>query len=59
MLCLLRARHDIVGKVHAKQIYEIAKLKQRDPHMKDIELESLCRNIVGSAFSMGLEVVRD
>eukprot|EP01033_Poteriospumella_lacustris_P006977 gene6977-5028_t len=54
-----RARHDIVGKVHAKQIYEIAKLKQRDPHMKDIELESLCRNIVGSAFSMGLEVVRD
>jgi len=54
-----RTGHDIVGKVHVKQIYEIAKVKQRDEHLARIDLYSLCRSIAASAKSMGLEVVKD
>jgi large subunit ribosomal protein L11 len=54
-----KARHDIVGKVHVKQIYEIAKVKQRDPHLQKLSLQALCKCIAGSAGSMGIEVVRD
>ena len=52
-----RPGHDFVGKIHAKQIYEIAKVKQTDGHMKDIPLKSLCRTIACSAASMGLKVI--
>ena len=52
-----RPGHDVVGKVHAKQIYEIALVKRTDAHMKNIPLKSLCRTIAGSAASMGLKVV--
>jgi large subunit ribosomal protein L11 len=54
---LNRPGHEIVGKVHVKQIYEIALIKQKDEHLKDIGLEQLCRCIIGSTLSMGLEVV--
>lgn len=54
-----RPGHDVVGKIHVKQIYEIAKVKQRDEHLKDISLLALCRCIAGSAQSMGVEVVSD
>ncbi len=55
---LFRPGHEIVGKVHVKQIYEIALVKQRDEHLKRIPLDALCRTIAASAKSMGLEVVR-
>lgn len=51
-----RPGHDVVGKVHVKQIYEIAKVKQTDAHLKDIPLKSLCRSIAASATSIGLKV---
>lgn len=54
-----RPGHEIVGQVHVKQIYEIAKAKQADGHLAKIKLESLARSIVGSASSMGLEIVSD
>mmetsp|Transcript_32110 Transcript_32110/g.30607 ORF Transcript_32110/g.30607 Transcript_32110/m.30607 type:complete len:151 (+) Transcript_32110:87-539(+) len=54
-----RPGHASAGKVHVKQIYEIAKMKQQDPHMANQTLEGLCRCIAGSAASMGLEVVSD
>jgi large subunit ribosomal protein L11 len=54
-----RPGHDVVGKVHVKQIYEIAKAKQQDEHLQDISLESMCRTVAASASSMGLEIVRD
>jgi large subunit ribosomal protein L11 len=39
-----------VGSVSVKHIYEIAKVKQKDtPHLP---LESICKNIVGTANSM-------
>ncbi len=52
-----RPRHDFIGEVHLKQVYEIAKIKQKDAHMSNIPLESICRLIVGSASSMGIKIV--
>jgi large subunit ribosomal protein L11 len=41
-----------------KQIYEIAKIKQKDDNMEDISLQSICRCIAGSASTMGIKVVK-
>jgi len=57
--CSARPGHVSAGKIHVKQIYEIALMKQQDQHLKDIELSALCRTIAGSALSMGLEVVNN
>ena len=43
--------------MHIKQIYEIAKKKQQDEHLKHIALQSLTRSVMGSCVSMGIEVV--
>src|ERR1700742_4900297 len=44
-----------VGKVTMDQIREIARKKMQDLNAKDVE--GACRMLVGSARSMGLEVV--
>lgn len=54
-----RPTHDYIGEVHVKQIYEIAKIKQSDEHMKDIPLESIARSVLGSAHSMGIRIVNE
>ncbi|TMW59080.1 hypothetical protein Poli38472_007225 [Pythium oligandrum] len=46
-----------VGTVHLRQIYEIAKVKQQDEHVDYIDLESICKSLIGSAKSMGIRVV--
>lgn len=56
---MTRPGHDIVGKIHVKQIYEIAKIKKRDEHLAKESLLALCRSIAGSCLSMGVEVVAD
>jgi large subunit ribosomal protein L11 len=35
--------HEIVGSIHVKQIYEIAKLKQSEERMAHIPLEGICK----------------
>jgi large subunit ribosomal protein L11 len=52
-----RPGHETVAKIHVKHVYEIAKIKQTDEHLQDINLDNLCRQIVGSCKSMGIEVV--
>lgn len=47
----------VAGTVHLRQIYEIAKVKQQDENVNYIELESICKNLIGSAKSMGITVV--
>ncbi|KAF8592509.1 ribosomal protein L11 [Ramaria rubella] len=49
--------HEVTGTVNLKHIYEIAKVKHTDEHMKHLPLESVARMIVGSARSLGLRVV--
>jgi large subunit ribosomal protein L11 len=46
-----------VGKVSVKQIYEIAKIKMADAELKVLGEERVARSVVGSARSLGLEVV--
>ncbi|QRW19214.1 ribosomal L22e protein family [Rhizoctonia solani] len=44
-----RPGHDWVGTLTLKHIYEIAKIKATDEHMKHIGLEGIAKSIVGSA----------
>lgn len=46
------------GKVDLKEIYEIARVKQTDPHLEHISLEGLCRSVISTAQSVGIEVVQ-
>jgi large subunit ribosomal protein L11 len=46
---------EIVGKVTMAQIREIAEIKMKDLNAHD--LDAACQMLVGSARSMGLEVV--
>ncbi|KAF9350729.1 hypothetical protein BGX34_001022 [Mortierella sp. NVP85] len=49
--------HPFAGKVNLKQVYEIAKIKQADEGMGHLSLQGICSGIIGSARSMGIEVV--
>lgn len=40
-----------------KHVYEIAKIKATDEHMRHLSLESIARMVVGSARSCGVQVV--
>lgn len=51
------AGQETVGSVHLRQIYEIAKVKQQDDLVSYIDLEPLCKSIIGTAQSMGIKVV--
>jgi hypothetical protein len=39
---MYRPGHSFAGKVHVKQIYEIAKMKQLDPHMVNQVVMYIC-----------------
>jgi len=54
-----RPGHEKVGRVTVKHVYEIAKLKMEDVEKKGarMTLQTLAKSIVGSARSMGIEVV--
>lgn len=52
-----RPGHDIIATISLKHVYEIAKIKSADEHMKILPLESIARMIVGSARSLGVQVV--
>lgn len=46
------------GILTLKHIYEIAVIKKQDPHLAQLSLEAMCRSLVGSCKSMGIEVVK-
>lgn len=47
------------GTVTVRQIYEIAKIKQKDEALAHLSLENICNSVAGSARSMGITVVRE
>lgn len=53
------AGNEIAGKVTLKHVYEIAKIKQEDFFLQTTPLEELCRLVIGTAKSCGIQVVRD
>lgn len=52
-----RAGHEITGTVSLKHVYEIAKIKQTDDHLKHLPLESIASTVVGTAKTLGIQVV--
>lgn len=46
-----------VGQITRTQIREIATIKHQDQHLAHIPFEALCKSIVGSAASMGVDIV--
>jgi large subunit ribosomal protein L11 len=53
----IKGKKAVVGKVGLKTVYEIAKVKQMDEHMKDEPLYGIAAKVVASAKSLGIEVV--
>ncbi|OIV92297.1 hypothetical protein TanjilG_10507 [Lupinus angustifolius] len=54
-----RAGHVTASTLSVRHVYEIAKVKQTDPYLQNMNLESICKNIIGTANSMGIQVVKD
>lgn len=52
-----KAGTETVGSVSLKHVYEIAKIKQSEMRLSGLSLEGLCRSVVSSAKSMGVNVV--
>lgn len=48
---------EISGKVSLRHVYEIAKIKSEDPVWQHENIERICRSIIGTAHSLGIEVV--
>lgn len=46
-----------VGTVSLKHVYEIARIKQSEPRLSGVSLESLCKSVIAQAGSMGVVVV--
>ncbi|XP_046557877.1 39S ribosomal protein L11, mitochondrial-like [Haliotis rubra] len=49
---------EIAGKVSLKHVYEIAQIKSQDPTFKFVNMETVCKSVIGQAHSMGIEVVK-
>ncbi|EKD20057.1 mitochondrial 54S ribosomal protein uL11m [Drepanopeziza brunnea f. sp. 'multigermtubi'] len=47
---------EIVGSVSLKHVFEIAKIKQSELRLSGLSLEGLCKSVVSSAKSVGVEV---
>ncbi len=47
---------ETVGSISLKHVYEIARIKQKDKHLQHLPLEALCRSIVQTAKTCGIEV---
>ncbi|KAE9590683.1 hypothetical protein Lal_00023189 [Lupinus albus] len=54
-----RAGHVTASTLSVRHVYEIAKVKQTDPYLQNMNLESICKNIIGTANSMGIQVVKE
>lgn len=54
-----RPGHVTVSSLSVRHVYEIAKVKQSDPYLQNMPLESISKSITGTANSMGIKIVKD
>lgn len=52
-----RPGHEIAGTISLKHVFEIAKIKATDEHLKHLQLEAIARTVVGTAKTLGVQVV--
>ncbi|UMM26043.1 hypothetical protein L5515_005604 [Caenorhabditis briggsae] len=50
------SKDEIVGKLTVKHLYEIAKVKSRDKALQHVELEHICRMLIKTCRTLGIEV---
>lgn len=50
---------EMIGSVTLKQIYEIALVKGKDEGFKNTDLQGVCKCLIDSAHSMGIEIIND
>jgi len=48
----------VAGKVTLKHIYEIALIKKEDPTIRFLPMEEICRLVIGTAITVGIQVVK-
>ncbi|KFM65661.1 39S ribosomal protein L11, mitochondrial, partial [Stegodyphus mimosarum] len=48
---------DWAGKISLKHVYEIAKIKSKDPYFECTPLKEVCQKIIDRARTVGVEVV--
>ncbi|ODV96719.1 hypothetical protein PACTADRAFT_48537 [Pachysolen tannophilus NRRL Y-2460] len=46
-----------IAEISLKHVYEIAKIKKTDQRHAKLEMENICKSIINTAKSMGIEVV--
>lgn len=54
-----RTGHRVISSITLKHVYEIAKVKQTDPGSQHISIEAICKSIIGTANSMGIQIVKE
>ena len=54
-----RPGHVTATSLSLRHVYEIAKVKQSDPYLQGMPLESISKSIIGTARSMGIKIVKD
>lgn len=48
---------EVTGTLSLKHVYAITKIKAQDDHLKHLPLEAIARMVVGSAKSLGINIV--
>lgn len=48
---------NVVKKIDIKKVYELARIKKEDEHLKNLNIDSLCKMIIGTLKSMGVEII--
>merc|ERR1739838_361199 len=48
---------EVTGYITRKHLYEIALVKSQDPPLQMVDLQEICRQLVDSAYSLGIRVV--
>jgi len=53
----MRFTEEVAGYLTRKHIYEIAQIKSQDPPLQMVDLEEICKDLVDTAYTMGIQVV--
>lgn len=56
-MLLLETDKEVAGKITLKHVYEIAVIKQQDPTLMFHSLENICKMVLASARTCGIQVV--
>lgn len=49
---------EVAGYISLKHVYEIAKVKSKDPDYDCVSLENICKDVIMTALSCGIKVVK-